>query len=164
MRPLNFIDKLSGWTSAVGIWMVPILAITVFYDVFIRYVFREPTFWAYEISWMLYSANFLLGLGYALRERAHVRVDILVNQFPCRVRLILEVLFLLLLLLFCCVAVWHGSKYALTAWKLKEGSHLTIWAPPIYPIKTMIPLAFLIFGLQSLAELVRTLKILMKEE
>jgi TRAP-type mannitol/chloroaromatic compound transport system permease small subunit len=164
MRVLNFIDKLSGWTSAVSIWMVPILAITVFYDVFMRYVFRNPTFWAYETSWMLYSANFLLGLGYALRERSHVSVDVVVNQFPYRVKVALEAFFLLVLFLFCGVAVWHGSKYALTAWQLREGSHITIWAPAVYPIKTLIPLAFLIFGLQSLAELIRRFQVLMKKE
>jgi TRAP-type mannitol/chloroaromatic compound transport system permease small subunit len=164
MRLLNFIDKLSGWTSAAGIWMVPLLSVTVFYDVFMRYIFKDPTFWGYETSWMLYSANFLLGLGYALREGAHVRVDIVVNQFPYRVKVALELFFIIILLLFCCVALWHGSKYAFSAWKLKEGSHLTMWAPPVYPIKTLIPVAFLIFGLQSLAESVRRFQTLMKKE
>ena len=162
MTLLHIIDKLSRWTAAAGIWMVPILSVVIVYEVFMRYVFRMPTFWAYEISWMLYSANFLLALGYALQQKAHVSVDIVVNQFPYRVKILLEAFFLVVLLLFCGVAVWHGSKYALFAWKLKEGSHITIWAPAVYPIKTLIPLGFFVFGLQTIAELVRRFQILIK--
>ncbi len=164
MRWLNYIDKLSKWAAAAGVWMIPVLAVTVFYDVIMRYAFKAPTFWAYETSWMLYSANFLLGLGYALREGAHVKVDVFLNLFPPRLKLIVEMFFLAALLLFCGVAMWYGSKYAFAAWKLKEGSHLTLWAPPVYPIKTLIPLAFLVLGLQSVAEFVRKLQILKKEK
>jgi TRAP-type mannitol/chloroaromatic compound transport system permease small subunit len=139
-------------------WMIPALALTVFYDVIMRYVFKAPTFWAYETSWMLYSANFLLGMGYALREGAHVRVDILLNQFSPPLKVIIEMIFLLILLVLCCVSVWQGTKYAAAAWILKEGSHFTLWAPPIYPIKTLIPIAFTVLGLQSISEFVRKIK------
>ena len=158
MRWLKFIDRLSGWAAAAGMWMIPVLALTVFYDVIMRYVFRAPTFWAYETSWMLYSANFLLGLGYALREGSHVRVDMLLNRFKPRPKLMTEMVFLVVLLIFCGVSVWHGTKYAAAAWKLREGSHFTLWAPPIYPIKTLIPIAFTVLGLQSIAEFVRKFK------
>jgi len=159
MRWLSYIDKLSGWTAAAGVCMMPVLAITVFCEVIMRYAFRAPTFWSFETSWMLYSAIFLLPLGYALREGAHIRVDILLNRFESRTKVIVEMFFLVLFFLFCGVAIWHGAQFALAAWKLKEGSHLTPWAPPVYPIKTLIPLAFLVLGLQSVAEFVRKLQI-----
>lgn len=161
MSWLKYIDKLSGWAAIAGLWMIPALAVTVFYDVIARYVFRAPTFWGYEISWMLYSASFLLGLSYALREGAHVRVDVLLNRFSPQVKASIELFFLVtMLFVFCGVAVWYGIGYASCAWKLKEGSHLTIWAPPIYPVKTLIPLCFLILGLQGIAEFVRRLQAL----
>lgn len=160
MRWLSYIDKLSGWTGLAGVCLLPFLAITILYEVIVRYVFRAPTFWSFETSWMLYSANFLLALGYTLREGAHVRVDVLLNRFGSRTKLIAEMFFLVLFLLVCSVAIWYGAKFALAAWKLKECSHLTLWAPPVYPIKTLIPLAFLVLGLQSVAEFVRKLQIL----
>lgn len=163
MNWLKYIDKLSGWTAIAGLWMFPALAVTVFYDVIARYVFRAPTFWGYETSWMLYSASFLLGLGYALREGAHVRVDVLLNRFSPRLKASIELFFLVtVFFLFCGVVTWYGIDYAACAWKLKEGSHLTLWAPPIYPVKTLIPLCFLVLGLQCIAEFVRKLQVLKK--
>lgn len=158
MKWLDWIDKISKWTAALGVWMIPALALTVFYDVIMRYLFRAPTFWAYETSWMLYSANFLLGLGYALQQGSHVRVDMFLNRFSIKRKLITEMIFLILLEIFCAIAVWHGSLYAIDAWLWQEGSHLTLWAPPVYPIKTLIPIAFGILGLQSIAEFVRKLR------
>ena len=157
MTWLNYIDKISKWTAAAGVWMIPVLALTVFYDVIMRYVFKAPTFWAYETSWMLYSANFLLGLGYALHEGAHVRVDIFLNQYQPKLQLITEMFFLIMMFFFCCIATWHGAIYAIDAWALREGSHLTLWAPPVYPVKTLIPIAFFVLGLQTIAEFVRKL-------
>jgi TRAP-type mannitol/chloroaromatic compound transport system permease small subunit len=158
MKKMNYIDNISKWTASIGTWMIPVLAITVSYDVFMRFVFRAPTFWAYETSWMLYSANFLLGLGYALREGSHVKVDIFLGGFQPKVKNYLEMFFLFLMFIFCTVVTWHGTIYAVDAWKILEGSHITPWAPPVYPIKTLIPIAFCVLGLQAIAEFLRKLR------
>lgn len=158
MKWIDWIDKMSNWTAALGVWMIPALALTVFYDVIMRYVFRAPTFWAYEISWMLYSANFLLGLGYALKEGSHVRVDMFLNNFAPKLKIVTEMLFLIFMLAFCAIAVWHGIFYAIDSWRWEEGSHLTMWAPPVYPIKTLIPISFSILGIQTVAEFLRKLQ------
>lgn len=155
---LGYIDGISKWTAAVGVWMIVALSITVFYDVIMRYAFNAPTFWAYETSWMFYSVNFLLGLGYALQKGAHTTVDILINRFNNKVKLIVEILFLIVMLVFCIIVIWHGSFYAISSWKLREGSHLTLWAPPVYPIKTLIPFSFFVLGLQSIAEIIRKVR------
>lgn len=155
MKLINWIDKISDWTAALGVWMIPALSLTIFYDVMMRYIFKAPTFWAYETSWMLYSANFLLGLGYALKEGSHVRVDLFLNRFSIKIKLLTEILFLSLLFVFCVISTFHGVLYAMDSWAWKEGSHLTLWAPPIYPIKSLIPLAFIVLGLQCIAEFVR---------
>lgn len=156
------VDRVSKWTAAVGVWMTPALALTVFYDVVMRYLFRAPTFWAYETSWMLYSGGFLLGLGYALREGSHVRVDLIITRFSPKRRLTMEMLFLLLMLIFSIVITWHGTIYAIDSWKLLEGSHLTIWAPPVYPVKTLIPVCFFVLSLQTIVEFMRKLQAFQK--
>lgn len=159
---LNCVDSFSKWSAALGVWMIVALSITIFYDVIMRYLFSAPTFWAYETSWMFYSINFLLGLGYALQKGAHTTVDILIDRFNERTKLVVEILFLIIMLIFSIIVIWHGSIYALTAWRLREGSHLTPWAPPVYPIKTLIPFSFLILGLQAIAEIIRKIQSLTK--
>jgi TRAP-type mannitol/chloroaromatic compound transport system permease small subunit len=50
------------------------------FEVISRYFFRAPTIWAYDISYMLYSAIFMLGAAHTLRRGEHVRTD-----FLCRI-------------------------------------------------------------------------------
>ena len=165
MEALRFIDKLSGWLALIGVPLSLILAIVVVYDVIMRYLFNAPTFWAYEISWMLYSANFLLGFAYVLRERAHIRVDVILDLFKPRVKAGIEAFFLLTtLLVFCAGMVGFGIGFAFESWKIREGSMLTMWAPPVYPIKTIIVVAFFVLGLQGVVELIRRLKTLAAKE
>jgi len=163
MRLILFIDKLSNWLAVIGAPLAPILAAVVFYDVIARYIFNSPTSWGYEISWMLYAANFLLGFAYALREGAHVRVDVILNEFSPRLKAGIEAVFLFTtLLLFCFTVVWFGIDFAVESCTILEGSMLTLWAPPVYPIKVLIVLSFLALGLQGVAEFVRKLKITFK--
>ena len=163
MKVLRYIDKLSGWLALLGVILVPALAIVVFYDVIARYFFNAPTFWAYEISWMLYSAIFLLGFAYALREQAHVKVDVILNMLPVRPKAIVEAFFLLTtLFIFCAAVVGYGIDFAVESWRIREGSMLTMWAPPVYYTKTLIPVVFFVFGLQGLVEFIRRIQIIIK--
>ena len=57
------------------------LAIVVFYEVVSRYFFDNPTIWAYDLSYMLYGALFMLGAAFALRRGAHIRTDMLWEKF-----------------------------------------------------------------------------------
>jgi len=161
IKLIRFIDKLSEWLASMGATLAPLLAAVVFYDVIARYFFNAPTFWAYEVSWMLYSAGFLLGLAYALREGAHVRVDVILNALPLRLRAGIESFFIVtMLLLLCFTVVYYGIDFAKESLAIREGSMLTLWAPPVYQIKVLIVISFLILALQALAELIRKLKIL----
>jgi TRAP-type mannitol/chloroaromatic compound transport system permease small subunit len=161
VRILRYIDKLSGFLGIVGAPLSIILAGVIFYDVAARYFFNAPTFWAYEVSWMLYSANFLLGLAYALREGAHVRVDIILHLFPTRLRSGFEAFFLLTTLFVLCAAVvGYGIDYAVESWKIREAHSYTMWAPPVYHIKAIIVVSFFVLGLQGLAEFIRKIKLM----
>jgi len=161
MRILRYIDRLSWFLALVGAPFAPVLAVVVFYDVIMRYFFNAPTFWAYEVSWMLYSAHFLLGLAYALREDSHVKVDVVLNMFPDRIKAGVDAFFLLTTLLVLCAAVvGYGIDFAAESWKLREGSMLTMWAPPVYYVKTLIVIAFFALGLQGVAEFIRNLRLI----
>ena len=161
MRILRYIDKLTGFLAMVGAPLSLILAGVVFYDVVARYFFNAPTFWAYELSWMLYSANFLLGLAYALREGAHIRIDIILNLFSTRLKSSLEAFFLLTTLFVLCVAVvGYGIDYAVESWKIREAHSFTMWAPPVYHMKALIVVSFFVLGLQGLTEFIKKLKLM----
>lgn len=161
MKFYKWITNFNEWLAKIGSWFALFLTLVVCYDVSMRYFFRAPTMWAFEISWMLYAAHFLLGLGYTLHQKGHVRVDVIYDRFSPRTKQILEIFFLLgCLLPVCVVIIVFGIPFSINAWILREGSHFTIWSPPIYPIKTLIPFIFLMLGLQGVLEVLRELKII----
>ncbi|MCL7940815.1 TRAP transporter small permease subunit [Halomonas sp. ATCH28] len=160
MRLINSIEAVTrraGWLGAVLIF--PLIGALVF-EVFSRYVLGRPTMWAFEISYMVMGAIFMLGMANALRVGQHVSVDILSLNLGQRsnalVRLVGYALFLPILLWL----VWELSKYALAAFNSGERSGRSAWNPVIWPVFTVWFAGFLLLALQVVAELLKSLAIL----
>lgn len=153
---IRVIDRLSGSTGVIGAWLViPLIAATC-YEVFSRYALNAPTIWAFELGYMLTGANFLIGAAYTLRERGHIRIDILYNHLPARTRAIIDVVGYVFLFLpaalWLDVALW---KYALSAFKSQELSGQSAWNPVIWPFRLVFFSGFLLLTLQGIVELIR---------
>jgi TRAP-type mannitol/chloroaromatic compound transport system permease small subunit len=165
MRVLKYIDKLSEWTGIACVWIVIPLMVVVLYEVVMRHFFNAPTGWGYDTCWMLYSAQFMIGGAYTLLHKGHIRIDIVYNILSPRGKLIFDtVLYAVVVLFVMALFTWAGVKFAAYAWSAGEKLSTTNWFFPSGPSKTIIPVAFFLLGLQSLAELVRNISILMKEK
>ena len=73
-----WLERIGQWAS--WLWMLLLAVIVV--NVVLRYVFGEGRIEFEEVQWHLYATGFLLGLGYALKADAHIRVDVLHERFP----------------------------------------------------------------------------------
>ena len=58
---IHRIDSISEWSGRIFAWISLPLVVFMAYDVIMRYLFQAPTKWAYEMTWMLYGALFMLG-------------------------------------------------------------------------------------------------------
>jgi len=152
------IDRFTDWSGRIIAWLViPLMGITV-YDVFLRYFLRAPTKWGYETTWMLYAALFMLGGAYCLVKKGHISVDIFYKRLAPRKKAIYQVvIYLLFLFPLISLLTYKGVGWALHSWAIQEKSYLSYWRPPIYPIKTVLPVAFFLFGLQAVSEFIRNL-------
>jgi TRAP-type mannitol/chloroaromatic compound transport system permease small subunit len=165
MRVLKYIDKISEWTGIFSVWIVIPLMVVVLYEVVMRHFFNAPTGWGYDTCWMLYSAQFMIGGAYTLLHKGHIRIDIVYNILSPRGKLIFDtVLYAAVVLFVMVVFTWAGVKFAAYAWTTGEKLSTTNWFFPSGPSKTIIPVGFFLLGLQSLAEFVRNISILMKEK
>ena len=78
-------------------WCIIILTFGVSYEVFVRYVMRAPTAWAFDLSYTMYGALFMMAGAYTLARDGHVRGDFLYRLWPVRVQGAIDlVLFILL--------------------------------------------------------------------
>ena len=107
-----------------------------------------------EVTWM-YACLVILGAGAALLDRDHVRVDLFYGRCTSATRRRIDRAGILLLLLpLCAVAVWTSLPWVVQSWKQLEGSREAGGLPGLFLLKTVIPVAALLLGLQGLADLI----------
>ena len=158
MRILSFIDAIGAWSGKITRWFGLLLSLVVLFEVIARYLFNSPTIWAFDTAMMVTSTMFLLGATYVLKEGAHIRVDVIYNLLPARVRQVIDILFYLICFFpFTFVMVWYGTKAAKYSWAAREISNTSQWGEPISWWKAMLPLAFALLLLQGVAEFIRVL-------
>jgi len=152
---LRYIDLMSRWSGKATSWLILPLIFELVYDTIARYAFNAPTAWSYDISYMLYGALFMLGAPYTLLVDEHIRVEAFYEKASRRGRAILDIIgYLLFFFPSVGSLFWFGLDFAWEAWKARETS-ITFWAPPIYPLKALIPLVALMLLLQGLAKFLR---------
>ncbi len=155
-RILLGIDSLSAFVGKAFSWSIIALTFAVTYEVFMRYVFRAPTAWAYDVSYMLYGTLFMMAGAYALSRNGHVRGDFLYRNFKPRNQARLD---LTLYALFFFPAIFafmiSGWSFAHQSFLQNERSMFSPTGPIIWPFKFLIPIVGFLLLLQGLAEVVR---------
>lgn len=154
----DFIDLWIGRLSGlIACWMIIPMAFGLFYEVFARYLFRAPTNWAYEITYQLYGAHFMLGAAYTLLVGKHIRTDLVYEKFSVkwqgRVDFACYIIFFFPGIFFFFLAGWDE---ALHAWEIGELSEATPWRPPLYYFKTSIPVALFLLLIQGVSETLKS--------
>jgi len=155
-RLLILVDQISTWVGHAFAWCILILTFAVSYEVFSRYVLKQPTTWAYDTAYILYGTLFMMAGAYALSRNAHVRGDFLYRTWPPRVQAGLDlVLYFLFFFPGILALVYSGYGFAKLSWMINEHSSFTPGGPPIYPFKTVVPIAATFLALQGIAEVIR---------
>ncbi len=123
---------------------------------FSRYVLEHPHAWAFDVMIMMYGTLFMMAGAYTLSKNGHVRGDVLYGFFPPRLQAALDLTLYVLFFIPGVVAlVWAGYRYAGESWAINEHSNITADGPPIYPFKTVIPIAGAVLLLQGIVEIIR---------
>jgi TRAP-type mannitol/chloroaromatic compound transport system permease small subunit len=151
----------------VGRWVALIILPMIFvvlYEVVARRFFNRPTTWAFELTVWLYGAHFMLAMGYTLLYDRHVRIDIIVLQLPQKVQIWLRVItFIVIFLPFIGALTYASIEYAHNSWSTWEHSW-SAWKPPLYPYKTVMPVALILLLIQGVANFIRDIHKLKGED
>lgn len=155
-RLLIGIDRVSAFAGKTAGWAIVALTAVICYEVFARYVFRSPTSWAYDTSYMLYGALFMLAGAYTLSRGGHVRADFVYRSLPPRQQAMLDLpLYLLFFVPGIAALVWFGWDFFWASFLQNERSSVTSDGPLIWPFKFLIPLSGVLMMLQGAAEIIR---------
>ncbi|NLJ62854.1 MAG: TRAP transporter small permease subunit [Alcaligenaceae bacterium] len=152
---LRAIDALNEYIGKALSTLAVAFAGIIIYDVFMRYVFHQPTRWAFDVSKQLYGFYFLMLGAYALKHQAHVRVDLLIQRFSPRARQITEVLgYFLFFFPFSWVFLTRSYQFAMRSWSQGETTYGAVQLP-VYPLKMAMVVAAVLLLLQGIAEVIR---------
>jgi TRAP-type mannitol/chloroaromatic compound transport system permease small subunit len=153
---LLFIDKVSTFVGHAFSWFIIALTLLISWEVFSRYALDAPHAWAFDVMIMFYGTLFMMAGAYTLSVNGHVRGDVLYGFFTPRTQAILDLTLYILFFIPGVVALaYAGYYYAADSWRIDEHSNITSEGPPIYPFKTIIPLAGTILLVQGIVEIVR---------
>jgi TRAP-type mannitol/chloroaromatic compound transport system permease small subunit len=150
------IDRISTFVGHLFAWLVVGLTGLIGYEVFSRYVLNNPHAWAFDAQIMLYGTMFMMAGAYTLAKNGHVRGDILYGFLKPRTQAIFDLVLYIVFFIPGVVALaYAGYSFAADSWRILEHSSITADGPPVYPFKTILPIAGVFLLLQGLVEIFR---------
>ncbi|MBI3140309.1 MAG: TRAP transporter small permease subunit [Rhodocyclales bacterium] len=153
---LLFIDTVSTWIGQAFSWLIVGLTVLISWEVFSRYALDHPHAWAFDVMIMMYGTLFMMAGAYTLSRNGHVRGDVLYGFFAPRTQAGLDLALYIVFFIPGVIALsYAGYFYAAESWAINEHSTITAEGPPIYPFKTIIPVAGAFLLVQGIVEIIR---------
>ncbi|HEY0886840.1 MAG TPA: TRAP transporter small permease subunit [Ramlibacter sp.] len=150
------IDKVSTFVGQFFSWLIVALTLMISWEVFSRYMLDNPHPWAFDVMIMMYGTLFMMAGAYTLSKAGHVRGDVLYGFFEPRTQATIDlILYIVFFLPGVFALTYAGYFYAAESWAVNEHSNVTAEGPPIYPFKTMLPLAGAFLLAQGIVEIIR---------
>ncbi len=130
------------------------MALSTLAVVILRYAFDQGAIVLQESVTYLHGVVFMLGIPYALKDNAHVRVDLFYSRWSPRtpqtaINLTGHLVFLVPVSLFILIYSWD---YVAASWRIREGSPEVGGIPAVYLLKSLLPLMSAMLLLQGLGE------------
>lgn len=148
------LDRAAVFLGRVAMMLIILLTSVMLYEVFVRYVLNEGTYWANELSLWLAGFVFLLAGLYAMQQRSHIRIYLIYDMFPRWLQRACDTFSTLLILVFAFALVYGGYGEAFAKfyrWELFG----TAFDPPIpATVKPMILLVVCLVAIQSVLNLI----------
>ena len=159
---LRAIERASEWAGVFGACLIVPLVLATCYEVFARYLFGAPTIWAYEVGYTLTGAHFLLGMAFTLKYGEHIRIDVFSGRFSRRTRALIDLAGYAVVLPLTLWLTLYLFYYLRTGYVTSEKSGQSALNLPVWPLRVIFCLAFLLLALQIGAEVAKLVRALRK--
>jgi TRAP-type mannitol/chloroaromatic compound transport system permease small subunit len=155
-KTLLLVDKISTFVGHASSFFIVALTLHVTWEVFRRYALDSPRAWAFDVMIYFYGTLFMMAGAYTLAKNGHVRGDVLYGFFRPRTQATIDlILYIVFFLPGVFALTYAGYFYAEESWRINEHSTITYEGPPLYPFKTVIPVAGAFVLMQGIVEIIR---------
>ncbi len=158
------LDRAIAGSTRVLAWAIFVAFLITVIEVFARYAFNSPTFWAHETTSFLIAAIFLIGGPVALARDKHIRVRMFYDSVNPRRRRILDIVNSLIALMFFAGLAYASWIMVGKSWFNPSGAlHLegtgTSWNPPTPALlKLMVLLCVVTMFTQTVFHLISAIR------
>ena len=154
------IDKLTSWAGKRLAWLILLAVIISAINAIVRKTFDTSSNAWLELQWVLFSIVFLLCSPWTLLDNEHIRIDIINNMLPKRVRDVIDIIgHLFFLLPLTVVMIITGVPFFERSFEINEQSG-NAGGLPQWPAKSLIMIGFAFLLVQGISELIKRIAVM----
>jgi TRAP-type C4-dicarboxylate transport system permease small subunit len=158
----HVLERVVYYAMYVASSITLIMAFTTTFGVIKRYAFSSPEHYTYEIGIFCLISSVCLSLAYIQRQDRNLRVDLLSNRFAGKTQgALLNIIVPVIAMIYLVPLIWKSWQDAWHSLQIGERTY-SAWAPPVGPIKLLVPIGAALLCVVLISQLVRGFNALRK--
>ena len=154
------IDAMTTWIGKRLAWLILAAVMVSAVNATVRKLFDTSSNAWLELQWVLFGIVFLLCSPWTLLANEHIRIDIVNNLMPKRVRNWIDVVgHSLFLAPWCILMIVTGAPFFWRSFMINEQSG-NAGGLPQWPSKSLVLIGFAILLVQGLSELIKRVAVM----
>ena len=150
------IDKVIDNIAKILTYLLVSMIILVFITVIIRYVLNISYVALQELVMYFHALIFMFGVSYALKEKSHVKIDIIYNSLSKKNQYFISMLGTIIFIIPTSLFITYSSIDMVTqSWSLLEGSSEAGGLDLVFILKSVIPITGVLIFLQALSDIIK---------
>ena len=154
------IDAFTKWTGKRLAWLILVAVVVSALNATVRKTFDISSNSWLELQWVLFSIVFLLCSSWTLLDNEHIRIDIVNNMLPKKLRNSIDLVgHLLFLMPLTIVMIITGVPFFQRSYEINEQSG-NAGGLPQWPAKSLIMIGFALLLVQAISELIKRIAVM----
>jgi len=161
----RILGGLTQWLGSRVAWLSLLLVLVTAMVVLLRYGFQTGSIALQESLLYINALMVAVGGAYTLQQDRHVRVDIFYARLSPQQKARVNCAGIVLLLIpLCGFILWASWDYVALSWRIRERSTEASGLPFVFLLKSLVPATAVLLLWQGLAELLRNLHLLFRDQ
>src|SRR5439155_8198565 len=154
------IDAFTTWTGKRLAWLILVAVVVSASNAIVRKAFDTSSNSWLELQWLLFSVVFLMCSSWTLLDNEHIRIDIVNNMLPKKLRDSIDIVgHAFFLLPLCIVMIITGVPFFRRSMEINEQSG-NAGGLPQWPAKSLIMIGFAMLLVQAISELIKRVAVM----
>ena len=150
------IDRVIDNIAKILTYLLVSMIILVFITVIIRYMLNISYVALQELVMYFHALIFMFGVSYALKEKSHVKIDIIYNSLSKKNQYFISMLGTIFFIIPTSLFITYSSIDMVSqSWSLLEGSSEAGGLDLVFILKSVIPITGFLIFLQAISDIIK---------